>query len=165
MKKRFVYGVTSPTGVTVLPGGAVAIVNRKENCVKVYNREGVPLPSPFRGHRGFDKPTDILKLSSGKIAVRDQEGIQLFSEEGDFIRHVGSEHQNKYFGLAEDDKGNIITINDCSKAAGPGSMTAPGQTDVFYFNEDNLLVKHVQMVDIINTAVEQIEKEEKKVSR
>ena len=165
MKKRFVYGVTSPTGVTVLPGGAVAIVNRKENCVKVYNREGVPLPSPFRGHRGFDKPTDILKLSSGKIAVRDQEGIQLFSEEGDFIRHVGSEHQNKYFGLAEDDKGNIITINDCSKATGPGSMTAPGQTDVFYFNEDNLLVKHVQMVDIINAAVEQIEKEEKKVSR
>ena len=44
-------------------------------------------------------------------------------------------------------------------------MTAPGQTDVFYFNEDNLLVKHVQMVDIINAAVEQIEKEEEKVSR
>ena len=163
MKKSFVFGVKSPAGVTVLKDGSVAVVSRSNNCIKVYSREGVPLSCPLNGHRPFAKPTDIVKLSNEKLVVRDSLGIQLFSEEGTFLRTIGSSHQNSYYGLAGDSHGNIITINvnESKKVTGPGKRTLSGHTDVFFFNEEDALLRQVEMADISKMAEDDVDGGEK----
>ena len=71
IKKKHVFKVSTPAGVSVLADGSVAIVSRMSDCVKIFSRAGAPLPCPLEGHRKFEKPTNILRLSNGKIVVRD----------------------------------------------------------------------------------------------
>ena len=71
IKKKLVFNVKSPAGVSVLADGSVAIVSRLYDCVKIFSRTGSPLSCPLEGHREFEKPTNILRLSNGKIVVRD----------------------------------------------------------------------------------------------
>ena len=71
IKKKQVFKVSTPAGVSVLADGSVAIVSRMSDCVKFFSRTGAPLPCLLTGHRKFDKPTNVLRLSNGKIVVRD----------------------------------------------------------------------------------------------
>ena len=153
MKMKNVFDVQAPAGVTVLADGTVAVVSRLENSVKIFTRTGSPLPCPLRGHRGFDKPTNILRLSNGRIVVRDQQGLQLFSQHGEFIKPIGCDYQNRYYGLAEDSDGNILTINvrDSATASGLGTRTVKGQSDVFYFSQDGSLLKQMELEDLVAT--------------
>ena len=71
LKKKQVFKVSTPAGVSVLGDGSVAIVSRLSDCVKIFSRTGAPLNCTLKGHRKFEKPTNILRLSNGKIVVRD----------------------------------------------------------------------------------------------
>merc|ERR1712242_157807 len=79
----------------------------------------------------------IRVLSSGRVAVRDHNGIHLF---------------NKKYGVAE--VGDCLVTINCrhgAKNEGPGNTTEKGQTDLFYFDTNKLtLVKRMEMVDIID---------------
>ena len=50
------------------------------------------------------RPTDMVNLLDGRFAVRDDAGIQVFDESGNFIRTVGEGQICKAFGLATDGK-------------------------------------------------------------
>ena len=71
LKKKVVFNVNTPAGVSVLADGSVAIVSRMSDSVKLFSRAGSPLPCPLEGHRKFERPTNILRLANGKIVVRD----------------------------------------------------------------------------------------------
>ena len=71
IKKKLVFKVSTPAGMCVLADGSVAIASRMSDCVKIFSRTGSPLPSTLKGHRKFEKPTNILRLANGKIVVRD----------------------------------------------------------------------------------------------
>ena len=71
LKKKLVFKVNSPAGVSVLADGSLAIVSRQTESVKMFSRTGSPLPALLEGHRKLEKPTNILQLANGKIVVRD----------------------------------------------------------------------------------------------
>ena len=71
LKKKVVFNVNTPAGVSVLADGSVAIVSRMSDSVKLFSRTGSPLRCPLEGHRKFERPTNILRLANGKIVIRD----------------------------------------------------------------------------------------------
>ena len=71
LKKKLVFKVNSPAGMSVLADGSLAIVSRQTETVKIFSRTGSPLPDLLEGHRRLEKPTNILQLANGNIVVRD----------------------------------------------------------------------------------------------
>ena len=101
------------------------------------------------GQRKFVKPTDILVLKSGEFVIRDELGIQMFGEQGNFLKQLGTKFINRYYGLAEDEFGRVVTINS-NNGEGCGKLTEVGETDLFYIDTTSGgVVKRVELVDIV----------------
>ena len=85
-------------------------------------------------------------------------GLQLFTQQGKFVRQLGEAFQNCYYGLAEDDQGNVLTINhrDASKPSGAGTVTTSGRTDVLGFNQEGNLVSKMELEDLIEREDQQL---------
>merc|ERR1740137_93525 len=147
--------LAGPIGVTVLADGSLAVVCRGGNCVSRYSMGGEFLGNIMPG-REFVKPSDILTLASGEVAVRDERGIQLFDGHLQFVQFVAEEWIDRCFGLAEDDEGRIITINcnaNCVESL--VKITNSGCTDVFFIDvASNKVIKRIEMVDLIEDSVE-----------
>ena len=93
-------------------------------------------------------PSDILHLSSGRLAVAHAEGVTFFSQGGEFLRNLGKVGVSCY-GLAEDGEGHLLTIcvNMRSEKAG---LTDPGMTDVLFIDTSkDKVVKRIELVDVI----------------
>ena len=80
-------------------------------------RPETPLTQPgkylqtLKPDRNFTRPSDMVALPDGRLAIRDDYGIQLFDDEGHFIMHCGQGMLGRCYGLATDGRGNLITIN------------------------------------------------------
>jgi len=153
LRKKFVFSsLPGPVGLAVLADKSIAVACRSVNTVKRISRTGNRLCS-IRSD-DLDKPTDVLQLSTGEIVVRDSKGLKLFGEDRVLKRTIGEEHCNKYFGLAEDSHGNIVTINtNASTDPGRGTLTERRQTDLFYFTKDDHLVKRILLRDFVREEV------------
>ena len=93
-------------------------------------------------------------------------GLQLFTEQGKFVRPLGESFQNCYYGLAEDCHGNVLTINhrDPAKPCGAGTHTKLGNTDVFFINpdySDGVLCKQMELEDLVEREDEKVRWEHK----
>ena len=133
-------------GLSVLGSGDLLVVCRLEAAVRRYSRDG-RLKEHLRPGRQFSQPTDVLELRSGQVVVRDELGLQLFAEDGKFLRNLGLQI-DRCFGLAEDE-GRLVTIN-CNEGQERRHVTAPGQTDIFYLDvASDKIVKRVELEDII----------------
>merc|ERR1719244_885552 len=133
----------------------MVVACKDANCVSRYNINGEFLGVVKPG-REFVKPSDILTLASGELVVRDDRGIQLFGSDLQFIKFVAEEWIDRCFGLAEDDEGRIITINQKPSSCGSVvKITSANNTDVFFIDKmTNKVVKRIEMVDLIVDAVE-----------
>ena len=65
-------------------------------------------------------------LPDGRFAVRDDGGIQFFSEDGEFIQHIGEGYIGRCYGLTTDGKVKIrcflfsnLRLDTLSRFAGP----------------------------------------------
>jgi len=150
-----INNIEGPMGVTILPDKSLAVVCRGANKVSRYSQDGEFL-EVLKPGRELVKPSDILTLSSGELVVRDDRGIQLFGPDLQFIKFVAEESIDRCFGLAEDDEGRIVTINQKpSSGGGVVKITAVNNTDVFFIDKmTNKVVKRIEMVDLIADAVE-----------
>jgi len=145
--------LVDPVDVTILADGdTIAIVCRRSEKVLKFSRSSGKCLGELKGLKNFEKPTNILLLHNGEIAVRDGQGIHLFNSEGIYNKDIGVEKQNRYFGLAEDSStGNIITLNCNIGDVEPGNLTDPGETDIFFINVTSGKVwKRVEIIDLIN---------------
>jgi hypothetical protein len=60
--------------------------------------------------RAFRRPSDMVALPDGRFAVRDDHGIQLFDQDGNFLQSFAESCLGRVYGLATDGKGNPISI-------------------------------------------------------
>ena len=150
IKKMLDFKVSEPVGICLLADGSLAVACRNQNAVLRFSKTGNELIS-LESRLGFNRPTDILQLRTGEVVVRDHIGLQLFDEEHRFQTTIGEEHCNRYYGLAEDNQGRIITINTNAslREPGKGSTTKRGHTDIFYFTKAGDLVYTVSLADIV----------------
>ena len=154
-----IKNVEGPMGVTVLPDRSLLVVCKGANKVSRYSQAGEFL-GVLKPGRELVKPSDILTLHSGELVVRDDRGIQLFGSDLQFTKFVAEESIDLCYGLAEDDEGRIITINQNSSNYNVGcvvKITAVNTTDVFFIDKmTNTVVRRIEMVDLITDAVDLI---------
>ena len=93
------------------------------------------------------------QVVSGEVVVRDERRLQLFGAHLQYVKSVADEWIDHCFGLAEDDEGNIITINhnpNCEDS----KITAANSTDVFFIDKvSDKVPKRIEMVDLMMDAV------------
>merc|ERR1719245_1889326 len=110
-----IRGVKRPIGVTVLPNQSVVVSSSGDtNEVNIYapNGECIKRVSPSGGGgRDFMRPSDMVTLPDGRFLVRDDLGIQMFDDSGEYIKSIGDGALGRCFGLATDGKGRLFTIN------------------------------------------------------
>jgi len=153
-KKIIIKDLNGPVGVSLLNDNSIGIVSRNDQIVYKYSKTGNLLGKlELPNRKKFLRPTDIFVLKCGETLVRDGLGIHRFSARDDYIDKIGEAVCNKFFGITEDKKGNVITIN-CNVGADvvPGNMTKKNQTDIFFFDmeEGGKLCYRVEMEDVIS---------------
>eukprot|EP00092_Neocalanus_flemingeri_P040834 GFUD01044453.1.p1 GENE.GFUD01044453.1~~GFUD01044453.1.p1 ORF type:complete len:601 (+),score=162.83 GFUD01044453.1:671-2473(+) len=141
-----------PVGLGLMVDQSIVVVCRGDGSVRRFSREGQFLGMVI-SHREFVRPVDVLVLRSGDFVVRDELGIQMFGEQGKFIKNLGENFINRCYGLTEDEMGRVITINCNVGSGGAGDLTDLGQTDIFYIDTSSgAVVKRVEMIDIVGEA-------------
>ena len=142
-----IHGLKGAVGLTLSGRDEVMVVCKDECVVWRYDRDG-SLLGKLAPNRPFVQPTDILAMKSGQIVVRDEQGLQLFAENGECVGCLGKQIDRCY-GLAEDVDGHLVTIN-CNQQRKMIHVTSPGQTDVFYIDvAEDRLVKRVELQEVI----------------
>ena len=151
IKKILELKVPCPEGVCLLADGSIAVASSSQQAVLRFSKTGSDL-IPLESRIGFQCPTNILQLSTGEVAVADDNGLQLFGVDHRFLRTIGVEECDWYRGLAEDNEGRIVTINNNNPTytLGKGTRTKRGHTDIFYFTKAGDLVERVELADIVS---------------
>lgn len=98
--------------VSVLPNydGTLWVVAYNSNEILLFNQNGFVLNRITGPLNGFDRPTDIIKLSDGKLLVSENAGdrLSLLDSKGKFLKYIGEKGRKlgQMVGplyLAEDD--------------------------------------------------------------
>ena len=74
----------------------------------------------------------MINLLDGRFAVRDNAGIQIFDEDGDFLKTVGHGHIGRPFGLATDGKVSFFAKAFDQSLDGNLFLGLPPPLSIFY---------------------------------
>ena len=145
-----IKNIERPIGMIVLKKTKTIIISEQgRNQVQMYNPDG-STNRIVQPEKAFIKPTDMVELKDGQFAVRDNNGIQLFNDQGIFIKYVGENFLGRVFGLTSSESGNIFTINHNSGREKEGNITARGGVDVIEIDvENNTVIRQIELVDVI----------------
>jgi len=106
-----------PIGMCLLLDGRFAVASTFENKVKIFSKEGKFLTEVSSPKSPFDKPSDMVTLVSGRFVVRDNVQVQVFESNGSHVRSLLEDKgRAKYFGLAQDEEGNLVTIKESKRS-------------------------------------------------
>lgn len=144
-----------PIGMIVLSKTKTIIISEQgRNQVKMYNPDG-STKRVVRPGKAFFKPSDMVELNDGQFAVRDNNGIQLFSDQGIFIKNIGENFLGRVFGLTSNESGNIFTINHNQGKEKEGNVTAKGEVDIVEIDVVNdTVIRQIELVDVIQNTKE-----------
>jgi len=149
--------IDRPIGIIVLSKTKTIVISEQgRNQVKMYKPDGSTIRVVQPG-RAFFKPSDMVEVKDGQFAVRDSNGIQLFSEEGTFIKSIGEHFLGRVFGLTTNESGNIFTINHNPHVGKEkeGNVTAKGEVDIVEIDiENNTVIRQIELVDVIKNIKE-----------
>merc|ERR1719295_1631048 len=136
--------------MTLLVNGHVVVGDRKHDTVTMYDKECRKIKDITPG-RKFKGPSAMVTLPDGRFVVRDNDGLQMFDEEGSFLRTVVPKGVlGMCFGLATDGRGHIYTINT-NRRGETECMTKKGETDILIISaESGQIVEQIQLVDVIS---------------
>jgi len=105
-----------PIGMCLLLDGRFAVASTFENKVKIFSKEGKFLTEVYSPKASFDKPSDMVTLVSGRFVVRDNVQVQVFEANGSHVKSLLEDKgRAKYFGLAQDEEGNLVTIKESKR--------------------------------------------------
>lgn len=104
----------------------------------------------LKSNRKFHQPSDMVTLPDGRLVIRDNLGLQLFDEEGNFLKAIIPKGvYGRCFGVASDGRGHILTINTNPKGS-YDCITKKGETDILLIDfENNIILEKIKLVDII----------------
>lgn len=103
--------------------------------------------------REFVRPSDMTVLPNGRIVVRDDLGLQIFDEEGVFIKQIHLQGHKLLNGVCYaikcDSNGFLITIHTNPKGE-YNCITEPGETDILIIDiERSVVLEKVELVQIL----------------
>jgi hypothetical protein len=133
----------------------VVVSSTFENKVKMFTGQTGRLLREVEaepGGRGFSRPSDMAALAAGGFAVRDRVAIRCYDPAGRFQHRLDPLYLDQFFGLAEDNDGHIVTINENKGRAGVAREggTRPGEVDLLFFSlATGQLVRRVELADVI----------------
>ena len=148
---RHVWSVKAPPGplnLVILDSGTVVVAVRFQDRVVVFSPKGESL-ADLRPIRKFGGLRGVVKVSHERLAVLDDNGIQLFSGPG-----LKCEKHLDLTGLGETggtclDGGDLVIVNRGTDGVG-GKITSDGEVDLLYVSlETGKLRKRLEMVDIL----------------
>jgi len=102
--------------------------------------------------RRFKHPSDMVALRDGGFAVRDQLTVRCYDRVGRFQRRLDPTFLDRFYGLAEDNEGRLVTINENKggRVREKNDGTRAGESDLLFFNlSTGSLVKRVELADVI----------------
>ena len=89
-----------PIGITLNKKIDKIIISEQGNdTVKMYTKEGKVFKTVNPDGKGFKKPSDMVALNDGRFAVRDDNGIQFFDENGEFVQRLCEDNLGRIYGL------------------------------------------------------------------
>jgi len=80
--------VTKAIGMCLLHNGNIVVASTGEHKVKIFTPEGKFVREVCPPKKPFYRPTDMVTLQSGQFVVRDNTRVQVFSENGEFMKHM-----------------------------------------------------------------------------
>ena len=160
-----------PYGMTVLDDESILICY--ESGVARYDKAGLLLGHVKKDTEEFSFPSDVCKLTDGKVLVLDRKGFHLLDKSLLFIKTLKenrtaaadkSGNTDLFCSLAEDEDGNILTLHNRFT----GEST-PTRASVFIFemkNEEfNEDVKVIPLEPLIDEAMVQLDISDPNASR
>jgi len=129
-------------GMCLLHNGNIVVASTGEQKVKIFTPEGKFVKQVCSPEKPFDRPTDMVTLQSGQFVVRDSTRVQVFSDNGEFVKNMWQDRgKDMCYGLAQDKEGRLITIMESRR---------PRTTNLLFFDlGTGELVKKIEMEDII----------------
>ena len=103
-----------PTGIAVTKFGEIAVVDRDNKCVRIFNQSGeMKLEIIGKAENKFKTPFAVAALKSGDIAITDYEAedVKVFSTQGIHVMTI-TEGIKYPRGIAANSKEQIIVL-DC----------------------------------------------------
>lgn len=76
-----------PIGITLLVNGELVVGDRTKNVVVIYDATGRK-KQEVKPERPFQRPSDMVTLPDGRFVVRDDRGLHLFDEDGNYLKNV-----------------------------------------------------------------------------
>ena len=158
-----------PYGMTVLDDESILICY--ESGIARYDKAGLLLGRVKIDTEEFSFPSDVCKLTDGKVLVLDRKGFHLLDKSLLFIKTLKENRTTDKSGstdlfcsLAEDEDGNILTLHN--RFTGEPS---PTRASVFIFEMKNEEfqgdVKVIPLEPLINEAMAQLEISDPNASR
>ena len=140
-----------PIGIALLPKSKkIVIGDTASNQVKMFSHKGAFLkyinpPDPFK------RPSDMIAFTNDEFAIKDNVGIHLFDENGDFQKSFINPELGKLFGLATDGKNHLFTINTNTRKTRLKNVTKVGETDIIVMEKSGSgeIFKRIELVNII----------------
>jgi len=144
-------GIEKPIGITMLINGNVVVADRGQNVVKIHDSNTGKVIKAIEPGKRFNKPSDMTTLPDGRVVIRDNHGLQLFDEDGNYIKPIVPNGViGKCFGIAADMEGNLLTINTNPKGV-PNCITKQGETDILRIDfENDKITEKIELADIID---------------
>lgn len=148
-----VKGVEKPRGITMLLDGNIVVGDRGENSAKICDANTGKMIKKIIPGKNFKSPSHMTTLSDGRLVIGDDNGVQLFDEEGNYIQDVAPTGvYGKRYGVASDMKGNILVINT-NPTGIADCVTKKGETDILRINfEKGTITEKIELVDVIENA-------------
>jgi len=165
-----------PIGILANKNNVIGILPNRDvviGRIMAYREDSVKILRPLADQkllqtviksedRPFLNPHDMLTLSNGDFVILDELGLQMFSKDGVFIRALGNNAIDRCFGIAEDEHGNILTINwappgyrkpssgEWNFTKGRGGITCVGETDIFFISkESGEVLRRIELSEIM----------------
>lgn len=145
--------IHGPIGICLLQDKCVVVSSTFEDQVKMFTGCGQFLRMvEAEPGRGFKHPSDMVALRDGGFAVRDQLTVRCYDRAGRFQRRLDPTFLDRFYGLAEDNEGRLVTINENKggRVRKKNDGTRAGESDLLFFNlSTGCLVKRVELADVI----------------
>ena len=77
-----------PRNLAVTPQGHIAVIDKKDRCIKIFNIKGKLLRSWGKGV--FDTPTNLAIYGYDKFIITDKNSVRVFLQDGRTVKEFGA---------------------------------------------------------------------------